>query len=36
MCIRDRHHVDWLEEQFDMIKLMGLENYVQLQSGAAE
>ena len=32
----EEHHVDWLEEQFDMIKLMGLENYVQLQSGAAE
>ena len=32
----EEHHVDWLEEQFDMIKRMGLENYVQLQSGAAE
>ena len=32
----EEDHVDWLEEQFDMIKRMGLENYVQLQSGAAE
>ena len=32
----EENHVDWLEEQFDMIKRMGLENYVQLQSGAAE
>jgi bacterioferritin len=32
----EEHHVDWLEEQFEMIKRMGLENYVQLQSGAAE
>ena len=29
-------HVDFLETQFDMIARMGLENYVQLQSEAAE
>lgn len=31
----EEEHVDWLEEQFDLLKRMGLENYVQLQSGAA-
>ena len=29
-------HVDWLETQFEMIELMGLENYVQLQSEPAD
>ena len=29
-------HVDFLERQFDMIRAMGLENYVQLQSRPAE
>ena len=29
-------HVDMLEKQFDMIEQMGLQNYVQLQSKAAE
>ena len=28
----EEEHVDFLERQFDMIKLMGIENYVQLQS----
>lgn len=32
----EEDHVDWLEEQFDLIKRMGLENYVQLQSGPAD
>jgi bacterioferritin len=29
-------HVDFLETQFDLIKQMGLPNYIQLQSEAAE
>jgi bacterioferritin len=32
----EEEHVDFLETQFDMIKRMGLENYVQLQSKPAE
>ncbi|MEE4201414.1 bacterioferritin [Erythrobacter sp.] len=31
----EEEHVDFLETQFDMIKRMGLENYVQLQSAPA-
>lgn len=31
----EEEHVDFLEKQFDLIKLMGLENYVQLNSRAA-
>ena len=31
----EEEHVDFLEQQFDMIARMGLENYVQLQSSAA-
>ena len=31
----EEEHVDWLEAQFDLIKRMGIENYVQLRSGAA-
>ena len=32
----EEHHVDTLEEQFDMIERMGIENYCQLQSKAQE
>ena len=32
----EEEHVDWLEEQCELIKRMGLENYVQLQSGPAD
>jgi bacterioferritin len=32
----EEEHVDVLEKQFDMITRMGIENYVQLQSKAAE
>ena len=35
--LRDEEgHVDFLERQFDMIERMGLQNYVQLHSKAAE
>lgn len=32
----EEEHVDFLERQFDMIERMGLQNYVQLNSKAAE
>jgi bacterioferritin len=32
----EEDHVDTLETQFDMIKQMGIQNYIQLQSEAAE
>jgi bacterioferritin len=32
----EEEHVDTLEQQFDMIKAMGLQNYIQLQSQPAE
>jgi bacterioferritin len=32
----EEEHVDTLEQQFEMIARMGLQNYVQLQSEAAE
>ncbi len=32
----EEHHVDTLEKQFEMIARMGLQNYIQLQSEAAE
>ncbi len=31
----EEEHVDWIETQFEMIRNMGLQNYVQLQSKAA-
>ena len=32
----EEDHVDTLEQQFDMIERMGIENYIQLQSKSAE
>lgn len=32
----EEEHVDWLETQQDLIRRIGLENYIQLQSGSAE
>src|SRR3954462_770655 len=32
----EEHHVDMLETQFEMIKRMGLQNYIQLQSEPAK
>jgi bacterioferritin len=29
----EEEHIDWLEAQFELLKRMGLANYVQLQSG---
>jgi bacterioferritin len=31
----EEEHVDWIEKQLDMIQLMGLPNYIQLQSKPA-
>jgi bacterioferritin len=32
----EEDHIDWLEAQFELVKRMGLQNYVQLQSGTKE
>jgi bacterioferritin len=32
----EEKHIDFIETQFEMIGRMGLQNYIQLQSGAAE
>ena len=32
----EEEHVDTLEKQFDMIRQMGIENYIQLQSKHVE
>ena len=32
----EEEHIDFLETQFEMVKRMGLENYIQLQSKPAE
>jgi bacterioferritin len=31
----EEHHVDFLDRQFDLIKLIGIANYIQLNSAAA-
>ena len=36
ILIEEENHVDFLETQFDLIKQMGIQNYIQLQSGSAE
>ena len=33
---RDSRRADWLETQLEQIQLMGLQNYIQLQSDSAK
>lgn len=33
ILVEEEEHVDFLETQFDLIKQMGIQNYIQLQSG---
>lgn len=32
----EEEHVDWLDTQHELIEQMGIQNYIQLQSGSAE
>jgi bacterioferritin len=32
----EEEHVDWLEQQFELLTRVGLQNYIQLQSGSAD
>jgi len=34
ILVEEEEHVDFLETQFDLIKQMGIQNYIQLQSGS--
>ena len=36
ILVNEEEHVDFLETQFDSIKQMGIQNYVQMQSESAE
>ena len=36
ILVSEEEHVDWLETQLSQLENMGLQNYVQLQSAAAE
>ena len=36
ILVDEEEHVDFLETQFDLIKQVGIQNYIQLQSGSAE
>ena len=36
ILVDEEEHVDYLETQFDLIKQVGIQNYVQLQSGSAD
>ena len=34
ILVNEEEHVDFLETQFDLIKQVGIQNYIQLQSAA--